>query len=178
MTHRHHFDLDNVLLITFGDDPEDDTNAYRALTDLKQLDSDGQIKLIHGVVVKRYADENLNIESEVGEQSHKGTTGGGVVGVLVGIVGGPFGVLLGGATGAVVGALADMNADERTQSVLLQISERVEPFRTAVLAQVAEQTPEIADAAMARLGGEVMRASVADVEDEIAELKSKSSPAA
>jgi cytochrome oxidase Cu insertion factor (SCO1/SenC/PrrC family) len=35
------FSPDNVRVVTFGDDPEDDTNAYQALTALKQLDSRG-----------------------------------------------------------------------------------------------------------------------------------------
>ena len=38
----------------------------------------------------------------------------------------------------------------------------------AVLAQVTEQGPEVVDTAMARLGGEVMRRAVYDVEEEIA----------
>jgi hypothetical protein len=38
-TSPDYFSPDNVLVVTFGDDPEDDNNAYQALTDLKQLDS-------------------------------------------------------------------------------------------------------------------------------------------
>ena len=29
---------DSVLVVSFGDDPKNDTNAYQALTDLRQLD--------------------------------------------------------------------------------------------------------------------------------------------
>ena len=36
---------DNVLVVTFGDDAAKDENAYQALTDLKQLDSQDQIKI-------------------------------------------------------------------------------------------------------------------------------------
>jgi hypothetical protein len=38
----------------------------------------------------------------------------------------------------------------------------------ALLAQVTEENPDVIDSAMARLGGEVMRRPVVDVEDEIA----------
>jgi len=38
----------------------------------------------------------------------------------------------------------------------------------ALLAQVTEQNPDVIDAAMARVGGEVMRRPVVDVENEIA----------
>jgi uncharacterized membrane protein len=93
---------------------------------------------------------------------------GGVIGLLVGIIGGPLGVLLGGAYGALVGSLFDIDEVETTESVLGEISKQVRPTRTAFLAQVTEQSPEVIDAAMARLGGEVMRRPVVDVEEEIA----------
>jgi hypothetical protein len=32
-----YFSPDSVLVVTFGEDPENDKNAYQALTDLKQL---------------------------------------------------------------------------------------------------------------------------------------------
>jgi hypothetical protein len=48
------------------------------------------------------------------------------------------------------------------------MAKQIHPGRTAVLAQVTEQSPEVIDAAMARLGGEVMRRPEIDVEQEIA----------
>ena len=47
---------DNVLAVTFGEDPQSDTNAYQALTDLKQLESQGQISIAGAAVVTRDAD--------------------------------------------------------------------------------------------------------------------------
>ena len=67
-----------------------------------------------------------------------------------------------------VGSLFDIDDVEKTESVLSEISKQVQPTRTAVLAQVKEQSPEVIDAAMARLGGEVMRRPVVHVEEEIA----------
>ena len=52
--------------------------------------------------------------------------------------------------------------------MLGQISASVQPGRVALLAQVTEQSPEVVDAAMARLGGTVLRRPVDDVEAEIA----------
>ena len=48
------------------------------------------------------------------------------------------------------------------------ISKQVHPTRTVVLAQVTEQSPQVIDTAMARLGGEVMRRPAYEVEQEIA----------
>jgi uncharacterized membrane protein len=159
---------DNVLVVTFGEDPKNDTNAYQALTDLKQLDSQGQIKIAGAAVVTRDSDGRVDMKTDVEDDSFVGTASGGLIGLLVGIIGGPLGVLLGGSYGMLVGSLFDMDSAETTESVLGEISKQVQPTRTAVLAEVSEESPEVIDAAMARLGGEVMRRPVVDVEDEIA----------
>ncbi len=159
---------DNVLVVTFGENPENDKNAYQALTDLRQLDTQGQIKIADAGVATRELDGRVEIKSEVGNVPYEGTASGGLVGLLVGIIGGPLGVLIGGTTGVLVGSLFDIDDAETTESVLADISKQVQPTRTAVLAQVTEQSPEVIDAAMARLGGEVLRRPVVDVEEEIA----------
>jgi len=159
---------DNVLVVSFGDDPERDTNAYQALTDLRQLDSQGQIKIAGAAVVTRDADGRVDVKSEVGNDSYVGSASGGIIGLLVGIIGGPVGMLLGGTYGALVGSLLDIDDIATTDSVLGEISNQVRPTRTAVLAHVTEQSPEVIDAAMARLDGHVMRRPVVDVEQEIA----------
>ena len=88
-----------------------------------------------------------------------------MIGLLVGIIGGPLGVLLGGATGVMVGSLlTSMMPRPPVVSVGLEAGS---PSRT-VLAQVTEQSPEVIDIAIARLGGEVLRRPVVDVEEEIA----------
>ena len=59
--------LKNVPAVTFGDDPENDKNAYQALTDLKQLDSQDQVKITGAAVVTRDGDGRVDIKSDVGE---------------------------------------------------------------------------------------------------------------
>ena len=159
---------DNVLVVSFGEDPQNDTNAYQALTDLKQLDSQGQIEIAGAAVVTRDPDDHIDVKSEVANEPFAGTASGSVIGLLVGIIGGPIGVLLGGTYGMLVGSLFDIDDVETTESVLREISDEVHTTRTAVLAQVTEQSPEVIDAAMERLGGDVMRRPVVAVEQEIA----------
>ena len=60
-----YFSPDNVL-VTFGEEPENDKNGYQALTDLKQLDSQGQIKIVGAAVVTRELDGRVDVKSEVG----------------------------------------------------------------------------------------------------------------
>jgi uncharacterized membrane protein len=163
-----YFSRDNVLVVSFGEDPENDTNAYQALTDLKQLDSHGQIKIAGAAVVTRDPDDRVDVKSEVANDPYVGTASGSIIGLLIGIIGGPLGVLLGGTYGMLVGSLFDIDDVETTESVLREISNQVHATRTAVLAQVTEQSPEVIDAAMARLGGDVMRRPVVEIEQEIA----------
>jgi uncharacterized membrane protein len=166
--HPDYFSPDNVLVITFGEDPENDKNAYQALTDLKQLDSQDQIKIKAAAVATRDADGRVDVKSDVGEDPYVGTASGGLIGLLVGIIGGPIGMLLGGTYGALVGSMFDIDEVDTTESVLGEISKQVQPTRTAVLAEVTEQSPEVIDAAMERLGGEVLRRPAVYVEEEIA----------
>jgi uncharacterized membrane protein len=153
-----------VIVVGFADD----STAYQALTTLKQLDSQGQIKVVDAAVVTRGEDGRVQVKDEVGDDSYVGTASGGLVGLLIGILGGPLGVLIGGATGLLLGSLYDMADDDDTDSVLGEVSKTIEVGRDAVLAQVVEQSPEVIDTAMARMSGTVVRRSVYDVEDEIA----------
>ena len=163
-----YFSPDNVLVVSFGDDPEHDANAYQALTDLEQLDAQGQIKIAGAAVITRDRDGRVDVKSQVGNDAYVGAASGGIIGLLLGIIGGPLGVLFGGTYGALVGSLFDIDDVATTESVLAEISKQAQPSRTAVLAQVTEQSPEVIDTAMARLDGEVMRRPTFEVEQEIA----------
>ena len=162
------FSPDNVLVVSFGDDPENDANAYQALTDLKQLDSQGQIGIAGAAVITRDPDGRVDVKTEIANDPYLGTASGGTIGLLLGIIGGPLGMLLGGTYGVLVGSLFDIDDATATESVLGEISKQVQPARTAVLAQVTEQSSEVIDTAMARLGADVMRRPAFEVEQEIA----------
>jgi uncharacterized membrane protein len=154
----------NVLAINFTDDG----NAYEALTTLKELDEQGQMELEGAAVVLRHEDGSIAIKDEVGDIGYEGAATGGVVGLIVGILGGPIGVLIGGATGVLVGSLFDLDDIDETESVLGEMSRAVRPGHPAILAVVAEQSPEVVDAAILRLNGAVLRLPLVDVEAEIA----------
>ena len=157
----------NVLAVSF--DPDD--NAYEALTKLKELDGQGRLGVEAATVVVRDAKGQIVVKDSVGSLDYAGAAGGGMLGLLLGVIGGPLGVLIGGTYGLLVGSLFDIDEAERTESVLSEISASVRTGHTALLAQVAEQVPEVVDTAMARLGGTVLRRPVADVEAEIAAVE-------
>jgi uncharacterized membrane protein len=155
---------ENVIAVSFTDD----SKAYDALTTLEELNTQGQIHVIDVAVVTRGGDGRIQVKDEVGEDVPVGTASGGLVGLLVGILGGPIGVLVGGATGLLAGSLYDLADAEDTDSALSEMSKSIHEGRTAVLAQIVEQTDEVVDTAMARLSGTVARRSVYDVEAEVA----------
>jgi uncharacterized membrane protein len=156
--------MDSVISVSF----DDDSRAYEALTKLKELDSQGQLSLAEAAVVVRRLDGQLDTKDVIGDENLSGTAAGGIVGLIIGILGGPLGVLLGGATGVLIGSLFDLDDDEDTDSVLSQVGRSLRVDRTSLLAQVEEQAPDAVDAAMAELGGTILRREVADVEAEIA----------
>jgi uncharacterized membrane protein len=154
----------NVIAVTF----EDDANAYEALTTLKELESQRQIGIRGAAVVSRDETGSVLDKDEVGDESLAGTATGGIVGLLIGILGGPFGILIGGATGLLIGSLFDGSDADETESVLAEISKSIRVGRNALLAEVSEQSPEVIDTAMTRLGGTVLRRPSGDVEAEVA----------
>ena len=154
----------NVIAVSF--DP--DTNAYAALTTLKELDADQRLGLRAAAVVVRGEDGQIVVKDQVDADEFAGTAGGGLIGMLVGILGGPLGVLLGGSYGLLVGSLVDVGEVERNESVLSQISTSVKAGHTALLAEVDERSPEVLDTAMAQLRGTMIRRPVFEVEAEIA----------
>jgi hypothetical protein len=66
-----------------------------------------------------------------------------------------------------LGSLWDLDDADTTESALGEVSKSVEVGRNSVLAQVVEQSPEVLDTAMARLGGTVVRRPVYEIEGEI-----------
>jgi len=154
---------ENVVVVNF----QDEGKAYEALTSVKELDSQGQLGLRAAAVVERHEDGSVVVKDEIGDNGLEGTATGGVLGLLVGILGGPLGVLIGGATGLLIGSLFDMEDSDQSESVLSEISQAIHAGHMALLAEVKEQSHEALDSAMSRMGGEVLRRSVADVEGEI-----------
>jgi uncharacterized membrane protein len=156
--------MENVLTVNF----DDGDKAYAALTSLKQLDEQGQLKLGGAAVVLRKEDGQIETKDEIGDPEFAGTATGSIVGVIVGVLGGPLGVLVGGYTGLLLGSLVDMAETDDTESALSEVAHAVQPGRPALIAVATEQSPEVLDAAMSALGGTVMRRQLDVVLAEIA----------
>jgi uncharacterized membrane protein len=155
---------ENVLAVSFSEH----SSAYEALSRLKELDAQGEVGVREAAVVVREEDGKVVTKEQIEDEAWEGTASGGLIGLTVGVLGGPLGVLLGGATGLMVGSLFDMDDEDATDSALADISKSVSVGPPGLLADVVEKTPVAIDAAMANLGGTVVRRSAADVRAEIA----------
>jgi uncharacterized membrane protein len=155
---------ENVLAVSFSEH----SSAYEALSRLKELDTKGEVSVRGAAVVVREEDGKVVTKEEIGDESWEGTVGGGLIGLLVGVLGGPVGVLIGAATGVLVGSLFDDDDEDATDSALADISKSVRVGSPSLLADVMETSPVAIDAAMANLGGTVLRRSGGDVRAEIA----------
>ena len=158
------WDGHSVIAVSF----EDDSNAYTALTSLKELDSQHRVGLKEAVVAVRREDGQVEVKDRVASTDLPATAGGGLMGLLIGVLGGPIGMLVGGTYGLFAGSLFDLYDISEAESALGAISSSVRLGHTALLAVVDEQSPEVIDTAMSAAGGTVVRRSVADVEAEIA----------
>jgi uncharacterized membrane protein len=163
---------ENVVLVSF----DEESKAYQAATVLKEASGEGRIDLHAVAVVQRMEDGTLRVKEGDADDFPVGTwTGGavgagtgGILGLTLGTLGGPLGLLLGGAYGALLGSLFDLDAADEAESVLATMARAIEPGKTALIAHVTEPAVEVVDGEMERLGGEVVRRPVADVEAEIA----------
>ena len=124
----------NLIAVNFTDDDK----AYAALSELKQLDSEGVIELREAAVVTRDADGRVITKDSPVTEVGVGTATGGIMGLLIGILGGPLGVLLGGTTGILVGSLYDLSDAESTDSFVAAFSETVRAGHNTVLAELRE----------------------------------------
>ncbi len=163
---------ENVVLVSF----DEESKAYQAATVLKEASGEGRIDLHAVAVVQRMEDGTLRVKEGDADDFPVGTwTGGavgagtgGILGLTLGTLGGPLGLLLGGAYGALLGSLFDLDAADEAESVLATMARAIQPGKTALIAHVTEPAVEVVDGEMERLGGEVVRRPVADVEAEIA----------
>jgi uncharacterized membrane protein len=156
-------EIENVVVVGFTEP----SNAYQALSVLKQCDAEGRIALRSAAVVERTQTGELRIQEGADNVGLVGTASGSLIGMLIGVLGGPVGVLVGWGAGALMGGAFDIDRAEKSDEALSALGRSMPPNSTAVIATVAEPAVEVIDGEMAKLGGEVTRRPVAEVMAEL-----------
>ena len=154
----------NVISISFADQ----SKAYQAFTELKNLSAAGAISVDSAAIVVRDKDGAVSFPDGIDEVTGAGFAGGGLVGMLVGVLGGPLGMLLGWGSGALIGGALDATRATATDEVVAEFSRALPVDSTAVIAEIAEPSEAAVNELVAQLGGTVIRRPVDEVVAEAA----------
>src|SRR6476619_750515 len=141
---------ENVVVVRFTEPSQ----AYQALSVLKECDAKGRIGLESAAVVERTANGELRVPESADNVGLVGTASGSLLGMLIGVLGGPVGVLLGWGTGALMGGPLDIDRGVTSDEALTTLGTAIPPGSTAVTASVEEPAVEVIDGEMYTLGGE------------------------
>ena len=154
---------ENVVVVRFTEP----SNAYQALSVLKELDGSSRIGLESAAVVERTAAGELRTPESADNVGLVGTASGSLIGMLIGVLGGPVGVLLGWGTGALMGGALDVDRALTSDEALTVLGQAIPTGSTAVIASVEEPAVEVIDSEMKKLDGEVTRRLAAEVMGEL-----------
>ena len=144
---------------------DDEETAYKGAQALAALHAEGSISVYAAAVVSRDKDGVVDVKEE-GDEGPLGTALGMLTGAIVGIIGGPAGVLVGTAAGAMFGASFDLINMGVGIDFVDEVGSKLEPGKTAVVAEIEETWVTPLDTKMAELGAAVIRRYRTDVEDE------------
>ena len=153
---------ENVLVVTV-----DEAAAPQALQALSRLASGDGFDLRGAAIVHRSDDGRIRIEDHVGDVDTRGTLAERHprLATLLTVLAGPLDtLLLGNSLVALAGAIAEPTPDELA---LEQLARTIPLGGTAVIADIVERDPDVADRELAHLGARVVRRPLAEVEAEI-----------
>ena len=154
----------NVVVCLF----EVESEAFRALSELKQAPGDKQSFVAQAVVVKKQNGVVTPLDRfDSGAATGNDTVYGGIVGSLIGILGGPLGVLLGGSYGMLVGATVDSFEALGSACLIEQIAGKVPEGYAALVALAAEEDEAILDAKLNKFDVVIARFDAAAVATEV-----------
>jgi uncharacterized membrane protein len=144
----------------------DTETAQKALDTVQQLEKDLILQTGGAAVVRKTTEGKVEMVTKTGATS-AGAAMGGFWGLLFGLlflipVGG---LIIGGLMGAVMGTISGWGIKDEFRS---RAADVLKPGGSALVLFVAKATPDKALAALAPLGGEVLRTSLSeDAEKEI-----------
>ncbi len=176
--------MDNIIAVVF----DSESKANDGSKVLRDLHANGSITLYAMGVIAKDADGKVTVKEEA-DEGPLGTGVGLITGSLIGLLGGPAGVALGASAGTVGGFLYDLGSLGVGEDYLAEVGERLQPGKTAVVAEVEEDWLMSVDTSMEDAGGVVFRRTIGEVEDalikrdtdaleaEIAQMKAESAQA-
>lgn len=159
---------ESIIVVNFKVESE----AYKALADLKLNPINDSFAATQAVIVRKEADHVLLKDSyDTGAETGDDTIAGGLLGALIGVIGGPIGVLLCGSWGMLMGSTLDMADSLDNASLVEKVCECLPNESTSLIALVSEGDEKTFDKAFDEFDAEVIRFDAAEVAAEIEEAE-------
>ena len=159
--------MNKILVAVF----DTETAAYEGLSALKDLNASGDITLNATAVIAKSADGALGLR-QAAEQGPGSTALGLITGSLIGLLAGPLGLALGATAGGLTGLLLDLRRAGMSEEFVQEVSEKLAPGKSAVLADMDETWTVPVDTRLEPLGAVVVRHLRTEVEEELRDRKS------
>ena len=158
----------NIVVSIF----EVESEAYQALTQLKQAPGNDKSYVPSAILVKKENGALRMLDGfDTGATTTDDTAIGGLVGALIGILGGPIGVLLGGSYGMLLGSAFDADDAWLNASMLEQITAKLDDNDVAIVGLVFEEDEAILDQKFAGFKTIIARFDAATVAEEVEEAR-------
>ena len=158
----------NIVVSLF----EVESEAYQALTQLKQYPGDEKSYVSAAALIKK---ENGTLRTLDGFDTGTNTTDdmaiGGLVGALFGVLGGPVGLLLGGSYGMLVGSVIDADDAGMNASMLEQIANKMDDDEVAIIGLAFEEDEAILDQKLSQFKTVIARYDASVVAAEVEEAR-------
>lgn len=159
--------MDKMIVVVF----DSEKKAYEGSKALKELHDEDSITLYASAVIAKDAGGKVTVKDAV-DQGPLGTGVGLVTGSLIGLLGGPVGVAVGAYVGTFGGMMYDLATVGVGEDFLAEVGERLQPGKTAVVAEIGEDWSMPVDIRMEAAGGVVLRRGLGYVEDVLIERDS------
>ena len=156
---------------------DNERNAYEGTKALRELHDEGSLTLYATAVIAKDSKGAVSVK-QTADQGAVGTVSGLATGSLIGLLGGPLGLAAGAAAGTLAGSLYDLAQVGVGSDFLDEVSRRLLPGKTAVVAEIDEVWITPLDTRIEALGGTVIRRPRgefidAQIEKEIAATKAE-----
>lgn len=150
--------MDKMVVVVF----ETEERAYQGSRALERLADEGSIALYASAVISKNEDGNVLLQ-DAEDEGPLGTSVGMLAGSLIGLLGGPVGFALGASGGALIGSIDDFKKAGVSSQFLEDVSHKLLPGFSAVVAEIAEQWTAPVSSEMDKLDGVVLRCRRAEV---------------
>lgn len=154
--------MNKLIVIVF----DTEAKVYEGLKQLQNLHGEDGFDVFATAVVAKDEAGKASIRQSAADGPW-GAAAGLAIGSLIGALAGPAGLALGAAAGTLSGVWSDASKDEVDMRFLTDAGDALQPGKTAIVASIHETWVVPLDAAMAPLGGTVLRRARSEVSEEV-----------